>query len=227
MASRRRPGAPADFEEIRPNLFLIHNPALSPVLRGEGEREGFQFHLTSWRREGLLARLANRGFVTLTIADRIAALPPPPIVSPGALHTIHVAPKQQLSLLDLNVPGGWRGLLPSPAGAVTLAEGQIVRRRRGRGPAEYLRITPTGWQTVPADEALLTAYGQLIDPPPISLTSVDGGWLLPELPLPSMYRRVLHHIVQSHPAGWLLTDVYACELAELLLHKLQLTTVRR
>jgi hypothetical protein len=45
--------------------------------------------------------------------------------------------------------------------------------------------------------------------------------------LPSMYRRVLHHIVQSHPAGWLLTDVYACELAELLLHKLQLTTVRR
>jgi hypothetical protein len=227
MASRRRPGAPADFEEIRPNLFLIHNPALSPVLRGEGEREGFQFRLTSWRREGLLARLANRGFVTLTIADRIAALPSPPTVSPGALRVIHVGPKQQLSLLDLNVPSGWRGLCPSPTGTVTLPEKQIVRRRLGRGPAEYLRITATGWQTVPADEALLTAYGQLIDPPPISLTSVGGGWLLPELPLPSNYCRVLNHIVQSHPAGWLLTNVYACDLAELLLHKLRLTVVRR
>ncbi|WP_287158471.1 hypothetical protein [Chloroflexus sp.] len=226
MVSRRRPGAPADFEEIQPNLFLIHNPALGPVLRGEGEREGFHFRLTSWRREGLLARLAQRSFVTLTIADRIAALPAPPSVVPGRLRTIPVQEKQQFSILDLAAPHGWRTIQPAADNTVALPEGQIVRRRRGRGPADYVRVTATGWQTVPDDEALLTAYALLMPKPRLTLSPIDSGWLLPELPLPAPYRRVLHQIAQPHPDGWLLVDTYACELAELLLRKLGLTVVR-
>lgn len=82
--SRRRPGAPADLEEVRPDLFVVHNPAAGPVLRGEGLREGDRFRLTSWRREGLVARLRDRGFVVLTLTDQIAALPPLPVApSPG------------------------------------------------------------------------------------------------------------------------------------------------
>ncbi|WP_322494123.1 hypothetical protein [Chloroflexus sp.] len=220
MASRRRPGAPADFEEIRPNLFLIHNPALGPVLRGEGEREGFHFHLTSWRRAGLLGRLASRGFVTLTIPDRIAALPAPPSAPLGPLRHLTISAKQQLSVLDLNAPNGWRSLLVSPNGALELPEGQIVRRRHGRGPADYLRITATGWQALPVDEAILAAYGQLPDPPILRLAPTAEGWMMPEIPLPEAYRNVLGIIAQPHPAGWLLAGDLEREWGEMIVAKL-------
>ncbi|GIV88236.1 MAG: hypothetical protein KatS3mg055_0754 [Chloroflexus sp.] len=224
MTSRRRPGAPADFEEIRPNLFLIHNPALGPVLRGEGERDGFHFRLTSWRREGLLGRLTNRGFVTLTIADRIAALPTPPMTTLGPLHRLSIGPKQQLALLDLAVPGGWR--LVSPVnGVVELPVGRIVRYRRGRGPVEYLRITAGGWQYLPADDALLHAYGQLPRPSLLRLVSADAGVVVPTLPLPTAYRQVLGQIAHPHPTGWLLTNDTERALASTLLAKLGVTVV--
>lgn len=220
MASRRRPGAPADFEEIRPNLFLIHNPALGPVLRGEGEREGFHFHLTSWRRAGLLGRLANRGFVTLTIPDRIAALPAPPSAQLGPLRRLTISAKQQFSVLDLALPNGWRSLPTTPDGALELPEGQIVRRRHGRGPADYLRITATGWQALPADEAILAAYGQLPDPPTLRLSPTAEGWILPDIPLPEAYRNVLGMIAQPHPAGWLLAGELEREWGEMVVAKL-------
>ncbi|MEF3273070.1 MAG: hypothetical protein K6356_01510 [Chloroflexus sp.] len=220
MASRRRSGAPADFEEIRPNLFLIHNPAIGPVLRGEGEREGIHFRLTSWRRAGLLGRLAGRGFVTLTIPDRIAALPKPPKSILGPVRTLTVGDRQQLSILDLTAPHGWRLLTAHTNGIVSLSEGQIVRRRRGRGPVEYLRVTGGGWQVVPADEAILTAYGQLTTRPALTLTPTPDGWILPELPLPGSYRRVLSQIATAHPQGWLLRSELERMMASELLAKL-------
>ncbi len=220
MTSRRRPGAPADFEEIRPNLFLIHNPALSPVLRGEGEREGFHFRLTSWRRDGLLGRLASRGFVTLTIPDRIAALPSPPATMPGPPRAIAVGAGQQISLLDLTAPKGWRALPIGADGVVTLNEGQIARRRRGRGPGEYLRVTATGWQTLPPDEAILIAYGQMPVRPALRLAHTSAGWILPDVPLPESYRRALGQIAQRHAEGWLLTSELECQMATDLFGKL-------
>ncbi|WP_298816159.1 hypothetical protein [Chloroflexus sp.] len=223
MASRRRPGAPADFEEIRPNLFLIHNPALGPVLRGEGEREGFHFRLTGWRRAGLLGRLASRGFVTLTIPDRIAALPAPPITTLGPARTITVGAKQQLSLLDLSARGGWQPIPTSDKGTVTLREGQIVRRRRGRGPAEYLRITAAGWEIVPADHAILIAYGQLTSRPFLKIATTPDGWILPDFPLPKEYRQVLGQIALPHTEGWLLSGELEREMATALLAKLGVT----
>ncbi|WP_322488814.1 hypothetical protein [Chloroflexus sp.] len=216
MTSRRRPGAPADFEEIRPNLFLIHNPALGPVLRGEGEREGFHFHLTSWRRAGLLGRLASRGFVTLTIPDRIAALPAPLSTQLGPPRRLTTSAKRQLSVLDLTAPNGWRNLLTSPDGTLELPEGQIVRRRHGRGPADYLRIVATGWQTLPADEAILAAYGQLPEPPALRLVPTAEGWIMPEIPLPAAYRNVLGMIAQPHSAGWLLAGELEREWGEMI-----------
>lgn len=220
MASRRHPGAPADLEEIRPNLFLIHNPALGPVLRGEGERDGFHFRLTSWRRAGLLGRLANRGFVTLTIADRIAALPAPPVEKLGLPRHLVVSANQQVSILDLTTRGGWRSLSVNSDHTIELPEGHIARRRRGRGPADYLRVTATGWQTVPADVAILAAYGQLSDPPLLRLAITPEGWVAPDIPLPEAYRKVLGMIAQPHPAGWLIAGEMEHALATELFAKL-------
>jgi hypothetical protein len=45
MPSRRRPGATCDLEEVRPDLFVVYNPAAGPALRGEGERNGDRFQL--------------------------------------------------------------------------------------------------------------------------------------------------------------------------------------
>ncbi|NTU83127.1 MAG: hypothetical protein HGA45_27780, partial [Chloroflexales bacterium] len=82
MPSKRRPGAPADLEEVRPNRFIVYNPAASSTLRGEGEREGDRFLLTTWRRDGLIARLRAKSFLVLTLADQIGALPDLPRPAP-------------------------------------------------------------------------------------------------------------------------------------------------
>ena len=50
-----------DLEEVRPHIFQIHYPRVVSTLKGEGVINGQQFELTSWRREGLLARLRERG----------------------------------------------------------------------------------------------------------------------------------------------------------------------
>jgi hypothetical protein len=220
MSSRRRPGAPCDFEELRPGRFIIHNAALSPVLRGEGDREGDRFTLTSQRGEGLSARLRARGFSVLTLADQAAALPRLPAAQPPGKPQLHrLASGERVSYFAAE-PLGWA---PAPAagpGEVSLREGWVLRRRRSRGAFSYHQIV--GGALAPRDEdaALLIGYAQaaLAGAPPIATAPAEGGLALPDLPLPAAHRRLLSRIAERTPEGWLVSQAGLPAAAALLAH---------
>jgi hypothetical protein len=204
MASKRRPGAPADLEELRPQLFLVHNPAMGPTLRGEGEREGDRFRLTSWRRDGLMARLRARGFAILTLADQVAALPAlpqPPSLGPALSRAL--AGGERLSVFAAN-PLGWHPAPADPAapGAVLLHEGQVIRRRKGRGPGSFYQVAPGTLRPLDEDAALRLGYASLDAPVPLEAQQVQGKLLLPDLPLPRAHRTLLGRFAEPSAEGW-------------------------
>ncbi len=221
--SRRRPGAPADVEEVHPDLFVVHNPAAGPVLRGEGLREGDRFHLTTWRRDGLIARLRNRGFVVLTLSDQIAALPPlPDIAPPGEPFTRQLAPDERISHFAADPPG-WHPAPSSAPGHVSLREGWIIRRRRGRGPAEYYRAGRGA--LTPLDETVALRLGYALierqGGASLSASRTAEGWLLPDVPVPAEYRRLLGRFATHTRDGWLIAGA-ALPLATALFARLGL-----
>lgn len=221
---RRRPGAPADLEEFRPNLFIVHNPAAGPTLRGEGEREGDRFRLTTWRRDGLIARLRARGFAVLTLADQIASLPDLPRAPLGASLARSFAAGERVSVFG-GSPPGWRPapLAPDDPQAVLVREGQVIRRRKGRGPASYALIGRGGFKALNEDEALRHGYAQLVHEPPdpIVLRHTEQGSLLPELSLPGAHRTLLGRFATRGRDGWLIAPG-AEALAAALLARLNL-----
>jgi hypothetical protein len=75
-----------DLEEIAPNRFLVHTPRINALIKGEGKIAGRMFELTGWRRDGLIARLRERGFSVRTLGDQLDKLPGPtwPSVSAAA-----------------------------------------------------------------------------------------------------------------------------------------------
>src|SRR5215218_5798417 len=77
----------ADLEEIAPNRFLVHTPRINALIKGEGTIAGRMFELTGWRRDGLIARLRERGFEVRTLDNQLDKLPgpppAPPILAPG------------------------------------------------------------------------------------------------------------------------------------------------
>lgn len=208
MGSKRRPGAPADLEELRPNLFVVHNPAAGPTLRGEGEREGDRFQLTGWRRDGLIARLRTKSFLVLTLADQIAALPALPPADPlGPTIARALALGERISFFGLaeGAPPGW---LPAPLaespGAVSLREGWVVRRRKGRGPGSYYRVARGTLRPLREDEAVRYGYAlvALDGPVPVMPTPSEDGALLPDLLLPAEHRVLLGRIAERDTEGW-------------------------
>lgn len=208
MPSRRRPGAPCDFEEARPGRFIIYNPALGPTLRGEGDREGDRFTLTSERGEGLVGRLRARGFVVHTLLDQAAALPDlPAATAPGEPLLRRIAAGEQIGYFAADPPG-WA---PAPMGDpehAHLRESWVVRRRRSRGPFSYYQIV--GGALAPRDEerALLLGYAQaaLAGPAQVAARPAEGGRLLPDLPLPAAHRRLLGRIADRTKEGWLVSE---------------------
>lgn len=58
---------PYDIDEIAPGRFMVRDPRANTLLKREGDLEGRLFTLRSWRREGLLARLRERGFRVRTL----------------------------------------------------------------------------------------------------------------------------------------------------------------
>lgn len=205
MPSRRRPGAPADLEELRPNRFVVHNPLAGVVLRGEGERDGDRFTLTTWRREGLLARLRARQFKVLTLADQIAALPGLPAAAPlGPPQLRPLARGERVSLFV--GPTGWQPAPPAPDAPATvlLRPGQVIRRRKGRGPADYFLVAPGTLRPLAEDEALRHGYARVAHEGPavVALALDEAGSLLPDLPLPAAHRALLGRLAERTPAGW-------------------------
>jgi hypothetical protein len=230
MPSKRRPGAPADLEEVRPNRFVVHNPLVGSTLRGEGEREGDRFTLTTWRREGLLARLRSRQFKVLTLADQVAALPGlPPAVPLGPPAARPLAAGERISVFA--GPRGWEPAPSAPGApaAVELRPGQVIRRRKGRGPGDFYLVAPGTLRPLGEDDALRQGYAQLAQPgpAPVALAAGDGGRsLLPDLPLPAEHRALMGRLADRADEGWLVAEG-ADELVAALLARLGLVAERR
>ncbi len=213
-----------DLEEIRPNVFLVRNAGVRPIIKREGELDGKLFRLTSWRREGMLARLALQGFAVLTLEDYVAGLPELPDVA-------HVPPDTPTASLRISRTDrysrfeprlrDWEPLTPPAPSTpdqplqLQVAPGWIIRRRQGRGRSSYAQVQAKG-QLRPLDElnALLYgyAYAALLRLPPVTIQHdpTAAQWLLPALPLPAPHRELLAKIATPAPAnhalvphGWL------------------------
>lgn len=220
-----------DLDEIAPSRFLVHNTHVVALLKGEGEFAGRLFELTTWRREGLLARLQERGFGVRTIADRIAGLAappaPPPIGAPGWRVLSRAA--EHFSRFDIERID-WRPLEPETrdgAAGVTLCEGWVIRRRIGRGiPSFYLAFRERGGgiglRALGETEALLTGYAQAVahDPRPWLIERRGDEIALPEVALPPPYREVLALFAREGKQGWLVEQERGWELAQELFGRL-------
>lgn len=192
-----------DLDEIAPGRFMINNSRIMQLLKGEGTIAGRLFEQTSWRREGLLARLRERELRVRTLDDRIAALPappddPPPIEAIGwrALAT----PLEQFSHFDLQALG-WHAVAPTlreGMPGVALYGGWVLRRRKGRGNSSYYlalheRAGGIGLRPLGETQALLSGFAQALahDPRPLLAERRGDRLLLPTLELPPAYRATL------------------------------------
>ncbi|MFL5806058.1 MAG: hypothetical protein ACJ8CR_30525 [Roseiflexaceae bacterium] len=221
MKRQRRPAI--DLEEIAPNRFMIHTQRTQALLSGEGTIAGRLFELTTWRREGLLARLRERGFRVRTLADMTAALPAPPPPPPigGAGWRPLASAIELLSHFDLRNLR-WRSLVPEQRGGVSgvmVCAGWVLRRRKGRGPGSYYLALAEhggsiGLRSLDETTAILTGYAQAtaLDDRPLLAERRDTQILLPDVDLPPPHRALLRHIVAQSDAG-LLVDEQGWDLA--------------
>lgn len=207
-----------DLDEITPGRFLIHNPRAELLLKGEGTIAGRLFEQTSWRREGLLARLRERELQVRTLDDRVAALPtppddPPPIEAMGwrALAT----PLEQFSHFDLRALC-WRAVAPTlreGVPGVALYGGWVLRRRKGRGNASYYlalheRGGGIGLRPLNETQALLNGFAQALafDPRPLLAERRGDLLLLPDVELPPAYRATLALLTRPDAEGPLVDE---------------------
>jgi hypothetical protein len=225
---QRRPAV--GLEEIAPGRFLIHDPQVSRLLKGEGTLSGRLFELTTWRREGLLARLRGRGFKVLTLADLAASLPgppsPPPIGGPGWRQLSSAI--EQISRFDL-LNLRWHPLeleISDGAPGVTIYDGWVLRRRKGRGAASfYLAIRErgggVGLQPLDETSAILAGYAQALalDDRPLLVERRGDRMLLPQVMLPPPHRSLLLRVATEGEQG-LLVDESGWPLAQEVFEKL-------
>jgi hypothetical protein len=231
-AARPAAGPPAcDLEEVRPGYFLVHNPSLRGIIKSEGTIQGNRFTLTSWRREGMLARLAQRNFAARTLEDQIDALPAPPEAAlPGASCSHLPASGERLSIFD---PAALDWVTPPHHAPeqphLALRDGHMLRRRQGRGPASYSQVAcqpggPAALLPCSETDALLCGYAQaaLLPREPLPAPQENQHYRLPDIPLPPPYREVLGRFATySRATGWQ-TDAAGWPLACRLYARLRL-----
>jgi hypothetical protein len=205
-----------DLDEIRPDRFIINNDKVRPLLRGEGVTVGRFFELVTWRREGLIARIRVRGFNVRTLADRVAALrgvkPVAPLGAEGIRLLSH--PKEHIAIFD-RAQLHWHDLRVIEHGgkpAVRLRAGAALRRRKGRGHADYYIATLSNDDQInflPTKEvsALLHAYGQIAQsdtPAVLYYRAADETYLIPQHQalLPPPHRDVLQMLCYESAEPW-------------------------
>ena len=211
--SFKQPRSPAvDLEEIAPDRFLVHTPRVNALIKSEGNVTGRLFELTSWRREGMLARLRERGFEVRTLADRLDKLPAPPpappIGGPGWRPLTNAI--EQISHFDLRGLR-WRPLAPEVrdgASGVTVYDGWVLRRRKGRAASSFYlafkeRGGGIGLRPLTETEAILAGYAQALalDARPLLVEHRADKLLLPDVELPPPYREVLQSIATASADG--------------------------
>lgn len=205
-----------DLDEIRPDRFVIHNVKLRPLLKGEGVTAGKFFELVTWRREGLLARIRERGFNVRTIADRIAVLPeigPVAPLGPEGVRLLSQA-KERIATFD-RTELRWRDLpVIEHAGkaAVRINSGVALRRRKSRGHADYYLATLAhndliNLLPVTETEALLQAYAQLAQTGPqviVHYTLQPDALFIPKrhLTLPPPHAETLSLLTRDKAESW-------------------------
>lgn len=218
----------ADLEELRPDRFVVRNSLAHGILKGEGDLHGSIFVLTTWRRDGLLARLRNHGLTVVTLADQVAALPDLPAALPiGAACTRALAANERFSRFDPQIRN-WTPVEAQPGSEppqVLLHAGWVVRKRRGRGSPAFYRVMEERNRSAgltPLDEtaALLQGYAQArtIQRAPLVARTGNDEVILPDVPLPAPHRKLLERIGTHSAAGWqvapsaakLAHQVYAC-----------------
>lgn len=194
---------------------MIHNAKITPWLRGEGVTAGKFFELGTWRRDGLMARLRERGFNVRTIPDRIAALraiePVRPLGAQG-VRALSQA-KERIATFDRDELR-WRDLPLEQADGrtiVRLRAGQALRRRKSRGKGDYYLATLSAQGEinllpVSETEALLYAYAQLAQDAPITLRYATQDDMI-ELPrrtmeLPAPHQAALDLLTLDKAPAW-------------------------
>jgi hypothetical protein len=219
----------ADLEEISPNTFIIRNPGIRRVIKSEGTIEGSVFKLTSWRKDGLIARLRQQEFIPLTLEDqidRLPDLPPAPII--GEPYFSPIQSHWRYSHFDTNrlmwVPdevhkrGDEEG--------VFLRSGWIVRRRKGRGHPDYFhvyrqRAGGIGFEAIEETRAILSGYAQaaVADDPSFRVRSDGNNYYLPNIVLPTPHHRLMERIGSYEKPEWVFpADVWplVCKVGERL-----------
>ncbi|NBU63871.1 MAG: hypothetical protein EBS29_05140 [Chloroflexia bacterium] len=212
------------LEEYAPNHFMVHDIRVRPFIRGEGDVEGNRFVLTSWRRDGLMARLAERGLVMVTIESLTEALPPLPAPSPIADDVRWQPlghPSERWSYYDPRQRAvvACETVSHAEQHGVWLHPGCMVRRRRGRGQAEWYRSQPQGTHTIQytplaEDTALLQGLAQATGytHAPIALRAGENGDVAVTIPLlPKAHQSVLARCATSDRNGL----VWQCPTAHL------------
>jgi|GEM_PF-397946 hypothetical protein len=209
----RHSNSSVDLEEIKPHIFLIHDSRMNSILKGEGKIAGQRFELTSWRREGLLARLRDRGFNVRTLADQVDKLPNPPRVGlpSGTMLRPLSTTIERFSYFDPDSLN-WVTLEPfehEGQKVVQLLDGAVIRRRKGRGASDYYlafreRTGGAGLRPIDESKAILTGYGQATAQHnrDIDAKKLDKAYILPDLILPEPYRKLLARIGERIDEGW-------------------------
>lgn len=224
-----------DLDEIRPDRFVINNAKVRPILKGEGVVVGKFFELVTWRRDGLIARIRERGFNVRTIRDRIAALPVIEQVRPPGEAGIRLLTnaKERIAVFD-RAELRWRDVPPFEQGgklAVQLRDGVALRRRKSRGHADYyitIQVVNDQINLLPASEttALLHAYGQIASlGPPARVRFYERGdvYIVPERQaiLPPAHHEVLNLLTREKAERWTFPKAIA-ELVEDVFATLQI-----
>jgi hypothetical protein len=186
-----------DIDEIAPGRFIVRDTRANTLLKREGDLEGRLFTLRSWRREGLLARLRERGFRVRTLEDRIRALPSLPPPSPVGNASWHPLPDdERWSVFDPQHLD-WVPLTEETRNGVigcVVRQGQVIRRRRGRGVPRYaLVMAGATLCTIDETEALLRGYAQATAP--VLAGQRNGERIaLPSRPLPPPHHGLLRSL---------------------------------
>lgn len=225
-----------DIEEIAPRRFLVRNAMARSLLKGEGNLEGNLFEMTTWRREGLVARLRASNFTVRTLGDMVRDLPGlPPAMPVGAACTRTVGSIERYSYFDPQSLT-WQAIEPQEnAGQreVVLHTGWVIRRRQGRGAVSYHRVFAerngsAGIKPLTETEALLAGYAQATQQPhpPLTITHVGTHDILPDIALPPPYHQLMQRLGEQTERGWQI-EARDWPLARQIYERLNLTFVHR
>ena len=218
------------IEEITPNHFIVNDVRVTPFLRGEGDLVGNRFTLTSWRRNGMLARIAERGLTVYALEQMIEKLPHLPMTIPIGEEVFH--PQHNTTDRYSFFHPVTYSITPCEpythegAEGVIMRLGTIIRVRRSRGMTEWYVCRMGGRQlqwTHPLSEqtALLHGFSQAqFEAPELTASVVDDVVSVALPALPDAYERLLRKcaLPDAQVRAWTFPMAHAVFVVQILAH---------